>query len=397
VAEDGVPGAGGHAGIAAFPAGVLDQVIRGGVTGELAYAGSGGAEGGGGAVQLAGGVGQGLLEPVFWRLGQLLAGAVAWRGGTQQSDAKRGAGAQPGHIQRRGQHRPRVRTGGLGVLPPGDQLRRGRQGLGQPVSSRLQRDLQPRIMGRGGAGSVLLRRAELRADADDCGQVQHFAFPSVRVGAARFRHGGVGDIPVWPQRANDHRWVRGAQQCPHHRAGQRVLAIEVALQLIQPYHRSRRWPLRQRGDLGRPDRIHQPPAGQQLLDRLHRAAGFPDRGPADQQHEPAPLRRGRHLGPDTGLGGIDVAARTSAGQRRAPGTLIAACTPNCRGSASLTRTALAGGAGPAAQAASPAWADDADPAAPDLLAFRTGTHASHTRGKPTLTAAKPKTTAPTSR
>lgn len=30
-------------------------------------------------------------------------------------------------------HRPRVRVDVLGVLPPGDQLRRGRQGLGQPV------------------------------------------------------------------------------------------------------------------------------------------------------------------------------------------------------------------------------------------------------------------------
>ena len=61
----------GGAGVAAFPAGVLDQVIRGGVPGNLAHASGGGAEGGGGAVQLAGGVGQGLLEPVVWRLGLL--------------------------------------------------------------------------------------------------------------------------------------------------------------------------------------------------------------------------------------------------------------------------------------------------------------------------------------
>ena len=71
VAEDGVPGAGGHAGVAAFPAGVLDQVVRDGVPGDLAHAGSGGAQGGGGAVQLFGGVGQRLLEPVARRLGLL--------------------------------------------------------------------------------------------------------------------------------------------------------------------------------------------------------------------------------------------------------------------------------------------------------------------------------------
>jgi len=59
MAEDRVPGAGGHAGRAAFPAGVLDQVVRGGVPGDVADAGCGGAEGGGGAVQLAGAIGQG--------------------------------------------------------------------------------------------------------------------------------------------------------------------------------------------------------------------------------------------------------------------------------------------------------------------------------------------------
>ena len=36
--------------------------------------------------------------------------------------------------------------------------------------------------------------------------------------------------------------------------------------------------------------MHQPPVWQQRGDRLHRAAGLPDRGPVGQQHEPAPLR-----------------------------------------------------------------------------------------------------------
>jgi hypothetical protein len=125
--------AGRQAGVSAFPAGVLDQVIRHGVADELAHASPSRAKSGGGAVQLAGGIGHSLLEPVFRRLGQLLAGAITWRGSPQQVRAERGAGAEPGHIQRRRKHRPRVRISGLGVLPAGNQLRSSGQGLGQPV------------------------------------------------------------------------------------------------------------------------------------------------------------------------------------------------------------------------------------------------------------------------
>ena len=114
---------------------------------------------------------------------------------------------------------------GSGALPAGDQLRRGGQGLGQPVLGRVQRGPQPRIAGCGGAGSVLLGRAERRADADDVGQVQYLPFPGVRVGAARGRQGGVGGVPVWPQRADEHRRVWGVQQRAHHAAGQAVLAV----------------------------------------------------------------------------------------------------------------------------------------------------------------------------
>ena len=120
-------------------------------------------------MQLAGGVVQGLLEPVIRRLGLLLAGAVARRGGAQKLGGERGAGAEPGRVQRGGEHRPRIRADGLGVLPAGDQLRGGRQGLGQPIVRCVQRDLQPRITGGGGAGPVLLRGAKLRIDADDIG------------------------------------------------------------------------------------------------------------------------------------------------------------------------------------------------------------------------------------
>jgi hypothetical protein len=244
VAEDGVPGAGGHADVVAFPAGVLDQVVRGDVPGDPARAGAGGAEGGHGAVQLAGGIGQGLLKPVLRHLGLLGTGAVARRGGAQQASAQRGPGAEPGCIQRRGEHRPRVRAGGLGVFPAGDQLQRGRQRLGQPIAGRLQRDPQPRITDSGGVRPALLRRAERRIDADDHGQVQHFPFPRTCIGATGPRQRGVDGVPVRPQRADDHRRVRGAQQRPHYRAGQAVLAIQVALQLIQPHHHPREWRLR---------------------------------------------------------------------------------------------------------------------------------------------------------
>jgi hypothetical protein len=88
--------------MAEFPGGVLDQVVRGGVPGDLAHAGSSGAEGGGGAVQLFGGVGHGLLEPVARRLGPLPGSAVARRGGAQELTAQRGAGTEPGRIQCRG-------------------------------------------------------------------------------------------------------------------------------------------------------------------------------------------------------------------------------------------------------------------------------------------------------
>ena len=160
----GVPGAGGHAGRAAFPAGVLDQVVRDRVPVDLAHAGPGGAERCGGAVQLGGGVGQGLLEPVARRLGPVSAGEVAGRGGAQQVDAQRGAGTEPGRIQRRGQHRPPVRAAIPGTLPAGDQLRRGCQGLGQAISVCGQRQGQPPVPGSRGAGPVLFGRGELLAN-----------------------------------------------------------------------------------------------------------------------------------------------------------------------------------------------------------------------------------------
>jgi hypothetical protein len=100
-----------------------------GVSGDLAYAGSGGAERGGSAVQLAGGIGQDLLEPVARGLGLLGAGAVARRGRAPEFSAQRSTGTQLRRIQRRGEHRTRIR---VGVLPAGDQLRRGRQRLVRP-------------------------------------------------------------------------------------------------------------------------------------------------------------------------------------------------------------------------------------------------------------------------
>jgi hypothetical protein len=91
--------------------------------------------------------------------------------------------------------------------------------LGQPVPCRLKRDRQPSIAGRSGAGTVLLRGAELGVNADDRGQVQHLAFPRVRVGGSRRGQRGVGGVSVRPQRGDDHYRARGAQQGPHRPAG----------------------------------------------------------------------------------------------------------------------------------------------------------------------------------
>jgi hypothetical protein len=68
---------------AAFSAGVLEQVIRHGVPLGPSHPGPGRNQRGGGAVQLDGGVGQGLLEPVLRRFGLLLGGAITRRRGAQ--------------------------------------------------------------------------------------------------------------------------------------------------------------------------------------------------------------------------------------------------------------------------------------------------------------------------
>ena len=282
VGEQGVPGAGRDADVAAFPGGVLEQVVRHGVPVDLAHVHSGRSQGGGGAVQFGGGVGQGLLEPAVWGLGLLGAGAVARGGGPQEPGGERGAGAEPGRVQRRGEHRPCVRVRFLGVFPPGDQLRRGGQGLGQPVPGCLDRGRQPRVTCGGVAGPALLGRAEPGPDADDRGQVQHFPFPGMRIHLAGCGHSDVGAVPVRPQRADEHHRARRAEQRPHRTAGQPVLTVQVALQLIEPHHRPGRRCGRQRGHLARVGGVDQPPVRQQLPDRLGPAPGLADRGPAGQ-------------------------------------------------------------------------------------------------------------------
>jgi len=88
-----------------------------------------------------------------------------------------------------------------------------------PYPGCLQRHLQPRVTGGGGAGPFLLCGAELRADADDVGQVHHFPFPRVRIGAGGIGQHGIGGVQVGPQRADDHQRVWGVHQRPHHAAG----------------------------------------------------------------------------------------------------------------------------------------------------------------------------------
>ena len=84
--------------MSAFPAGVLDQVVRRDVPGDLAHTGPGRVQGGGSAVRLLGGVGQGLLEPAGRGFGLLPGGAVARCGVPQETDSERGSGAEPGRV-----------------------------------------------------------------------------------------------------------------------------------------------------------------------------------------------------------------------------------------------------------------------------------------------------------
>jgi hypothetical protein len=79
--------------------------------------------------------------------------------------------------------------------------------------------------------------AKLRLDADGISQVQQFSFPHARVGATEGQQGGVGGVEVWPQGTDDRCRLRGLQQRPHHAPGQQVLAIQIALQLIEPHDR----------------------------------------------------------------------------------------------------------------------------------------------------------------
>ena len=259
-------------------------------------------------MQLAGGVGQGLLEPVVRRLGLLLAGAVARRGGAQQVGAERGAGAEPGHIQRRGQHRPRVRAGGLGVLPAGDQLRRGRQGLGQPVPGRPSATASRgsrAAAARARSCSAGLNSGSMRMTAARSSTSRSRACGSAAAGRG---HGGVGGVPVRPQRADDHHRVGALSSARTIAAGQPVLAVQVALQLIQPHHRPRRRRLAASAATSAgPAGCTSHQSGSSVFTASTRASGLPDRGPADAAARTRPAAAAAcHPGPDTELGGVDI-------------------------------------------------------------------------------------------
>ena len=138
-------------GRAALPAGVLEQVVRHGVpvTWPCAAPAAGPARRrarAGLAVALA----RACSNRFFARrLGLLGAGAIARRGRRSRSA---GSGARPpsrATSSAAGVAPVRVRR--PGVRPPGDQLRRGRQGLGQSVPGRPQRDRQPPVAGCGRA------------------------------------------------------------------------------------------------------------------------------------------------------------------------------------------------------------------------------------------------------
>ena len=90
-------------------------------------------------------------------------------------------------------------------------------------------------------------------------------------------------------------------------AGQPVLFVQVSLQLIQPHHGvsagARAGSVTSAGPAGCTS--HQSGSNVFTASIAHRV--WPTEDPADQHHEPAPLRRGRHLGTDTGLASVSVA------------------------------------------------------------------------------------------
>ena len=169
----------------AFPTGVLDQVVRHGVPGKLAHTDPDRAQGGGGAVQLLGGIGEGLLEPVVRGLGLLLAGAVARRGSPQQGSTERSASAEPGHVQRRGQHRPRVRGRGWASCQRVTSCGAAARVWVSPYPATPSAIFSREITGCGGAGPRLLGRAERLVDSNDCGQVEYLAFPGLGIRTPR--------------------------------------------------------------------------------------------------------------------------------------------------------------------------------------------------------------------
>jgi len=240
---------GGHAGGAAFPAGVPGSGSpprcsrRSGPCPTPA-----GGEGGGGAVQLFGGVGQGSFEPVLRcprPAGALV--AVARRGPPRSSPGlSGGAGAEPGpHPPARGQ--PTAQA--VGIAGRGASCQAGRPAGGaaanvwvSPYPAAPSASAKPPVPGgrRRGPRSCSAG-AECRAGGGPtAGQVQYFPVPG-RAGPCR-RGEGHGRCRrrtgSRPQRGDDRHPGPGRSAAPRITpAGQpRAPPFQVPLQLIQPHH-----------------------------------------------------------------------------------------------------------------------------------------------------------------
>jgi len=144
--EDGVPGAEGHVGVAAFPAGVLNQVVRNGVPGDTgAFRGRDRLQRTDSALELGGGPSQGSVTPALDTKSALRAGQVTYRSFLEEHGGQRAGVAESGGVHRRcndrlpvgiaagpGITKQQVRDPGqvLGHLPllPGARGRRHRSG-----------------------------------------------------------------------------------------------------------------------------------------------------------------------------------------------------------------------------------------------------------------------------
>ena len=284
-------------------------------------------------MQLLGGIGQRPLEPVTRRLGLLRAGAITRRGRTQEIGGEWRAGAEPGRVQRRGQHRPRVRIPGLGVLPACYQWGAAARiwvspypGAPSAAASRRSRPAAARARScSAGLNSGPMRITTARSSTSRS---------RARGSGTAARHGGVGGVPVRPQRGDKHyRAGRPAGPAPILRSAHARHPGSPAAHPATPP--SAETALGQRGDLVGPAGCTSHHSGSSALTASAAHRVLPTEDPPTSSTNPprsaaaATLARTPDWATSTSRG--TYSGKTSSG---VPGTLIAACTPSSRGSTS---------------------------------------------------------------